>query len=167
MAATQPGSNGVLMSVGSEFGTAAMSVRCWPPRSDRGSRWSSRLVATAAVGIAVQRQAVWPLARSLMPEAVALGHSCLALPAELPAMRSFPSKKSPALRRRRPRGRGKGRSGYAYAVRTHLASSARYSASPAIRPVTRSVDALPKTKHLPRGALSRLGIHGGLGQAQK
>jgi hypothetical protein len=26
MAATQPGSNGVLMSVGSEFGTAAMSV---------------------------------------------------------------------------------------------------------------------------------------------
>ena len=137
-------------------------------RSQFGSRCYG-LVATAAVGIPVQRQAVWPLARSLMPEAVALGHSCLALPAELPAMRSFPSKKSPALRRRRPlgRGRGKGRSGYAYAVRTHLASSARYSASPAIRPVTRSVDALPKTKHLPRGALSRLGIHGGLGQAQK
>jgi hypothetical protein len=84
-----------------------------------------------------------------------------------PATRSFPSKKSPALRRRSSPGRGRGRSGHAYAVRTHLANSARYSASPAISPVTRSVDALPKTKHLPRGALSRLGIHGGLGQAQK
>jgi hypothetical protein len=64
-------------------------------------------------------------------------------------------------------GEEKGRSGDAYAVPTHLASSAQYSASPAISPVTGSIDALPKTKHLARRILSRLCIHGGLGQAQK
>jgi hypothetical protein len=60
-----------------------------------------------------------------------------------------------------------GRRGNAYAVPTHLTVSAQYSASPAISLVTGSIDALPKTKHMACGALSRLCIHGGLGQAQK
>ena len=42
---------------------------------------------------------------------------------------------------------------------THFASSARYSASPAISLVARSIDALPETKHLPTRALSPLCIH--------